>query len=157
MSAVIVSRAARLAAPVLLAATLVACSSSGSSSAEPVSAGKGTFCETVKALPTVMNDAKDPESAKVAYGKLVGTFQTLASQAPPEIAADMKLLAGFSSRGYELMKTYDFDLEKMSTDPAFETLGKEQASDGAKAASQRVDVYTKSTCGVDLSGVSTGG
>ncbi len=92
----------------------------------------------------------DSSGAKDALKKLTDTYQQLARSAPPEMAADMQLVAANAQRQYDILARNDFDLGKVPNDADYEKLSQDVRSDASVKAGEHLTTYANDACGVDV-------
>lgn len=151
----------RLRVPVVvLALTLSSCGSGGSTKSEPapplptteasttlVAGPGGQFCDLVRSyndkIVSLAPSLGDPEALRgllVDAGPVIDRARQIA---PPEVAADVSLLAESSRRLLARLQAVDFDFTKLPPE-AVQSLQTPEVA----AASQRLQAYTRSVCQV---------
>ena len=138
----------------LAAATLVACESKGTSTAD--------FCPTVEktaaaqvALAGLLNSqAPVPDEVHAALDSFRGLLSQMATAAPDELDANMLLVVnGFTAFDLGLQKV-DYDYNRLFTDPeaaaAAEIDMALMDAPATQAAMQAVDAYSLTECGIAL-------
>lgn len=140
----------RCVAPVLALVALGACSSSGGVAAPVTTHDSSAFCTTMRTLQDITAGVTDAESAKEGLKRLTATYQQLARTAPPELVADMQLVAANAQRQYDILARNDFDLDKVPNDADYAKLSADVRTDAAVKAGDHLSTYAKESCGVDV-------
>lgn len=135
-----------------LGLTVTACGGGGSSGSASGTANKTGYCNAARQVKQAGDAlAANPDGLNNAFA----TFDTLAAAAPGQIAPSVQTLRGFYGRVLTELGT-----TRPSQNPQALTNAVNDAAKGQenqlRAAGQQVTDYTKKTCGIDLSGSSSG-
>lgn len=151
-------------AAVTATALLAACgdddkkSSSGDDSDTTAAAGgeNDAYCARLESFE-LATDSLDstfanptPESMRTAFEAVEPLLESVASNAPAEIEADVTALSDPLAQMIALFRSYDWDFDAASMDPEYATLGAQLDSPESDAAEARVNAWALDTCGLDM-------
>ena len=116
--------------------------------------GKGgdDFCDLAKKYEEDFEDTGDANSSEnieKEFKELTAAIDKLADEAPEEIEADTKKIAGAFNEYNDLLEKYDYDFTKIPEDEA-EAISIENPD--VEAASNRVESYFEKVCKMDSDG-----
>ena len=116
--------------------------------------GKGgdDFCDLAKKYEEDFEDTSDSTSAddiEKEFSELTTAIDKLADEAPDEIEADTKKIAGAFKEYNDLLKKYNYDFSKI---PEAESEKISLQNPDVEAASNRVESYFEKVCGMDSDG-----
>jgi|GEM_PF-3344731 len=110
-----------------------------------------TYQDEGDAFDTLFSAADaDPAQMKAGFEKMGGMIDDLSSKAPADIKADVEIVAKATNALIDLLDKYDYDFMAMVSDEAasaeLETL---MGGDDVGAASERLDAWGETTCGIE--------
>jgi hypothetical protein len=112
--------------------------------------GGGDFCELAKKYEEDFDDTTGSSSSsddiEKEFEELTSAIDKLADEAPDEIEADTKKIAGAFKEYNDLLKKYDYDFAKI---PEAESQKITIQNPDVEAASNRVESYFEKVCGMD--------
>ena len=116
--------------------------------------GKGgdDFCDLAKKYEEDFEDTGDAgasEDIEKEFNELTSAIDKLADEAPGEIEADTKKIAGAFNEYNDLLKKYDYDFSKI---PEAESKEISIENPDVEAASNRVESYFEKVCKMDSDG-----
>ena len=136
------------------AATILgACGSDSGSSGGAVSDKE--FCGMIQAYKDKADSFdsaftnNDPKAIEEAFTTMQGVLHDLDSAAPASVKKDLDTMLSTIDRMIEIFDKYDWDFTKLATAPEFEELSTDLNGEEMTAASDRLDAYSKDTCGID--------
>jgi hypothetical protein len=128
---------------------LTACGDSGGKGG-----ASGSYCDLVRSYTSsnsALDDAftsGDAGALKTELNKLKPMLQTLQSQAPDEIKADVDLMATNLLKMIDVFDKYDYDMTKVAAAPEFADVSTAMTSDEVSKASDNLDKYESEVCGI---------
>lgn len=120
------------------------------SSTEFSGKGSADFCKMATALSdnaalAEIFSERDPAQLESKWGDFITALKTVTSTAPAEIRPDLETLTGGFERLGAALADDGWDLTKAQGDPAVQAA---MNTDEADAASERIDRYVTSVCGI---------
>ena len=94
-------------------------------------------------------DSTDPKDIENAFTTMQGVLHDLDDAAPAEVKEDLGVMVESVDRMIEIFDKYDWDFTKLATAPEFAELSAELEGQAMSDASDRLDAYSKDTCGID--------
>lgn len=131
-------------------------SSDGGSGDTAAAGGNDAYCAKAEAFE-LASDALDStfenpteESLRTAFETIEPLLQSLATDAPAEVQADVDTLSVPLLDLIELVRSYDWDFAAVQTDPAFADFNAELESAETTQAQDRMNAWALDTCGLDM-------
>lgn len=91
----------------------------------------------------------DPKAVEEAFTTMQGVLQDLESAAPSEVKSDLETMVTTVDRMIAIFDKYEWDFTQLAMAPEFEELSADLDSEEMAMASDRLDAYSKDTCGID--------
>ena len=91
----------------------------------------------------------DPKAVEEAFTTMQGVLHDLEKAAPADVKKDLDTMVTVIDRMIAIFDKYDWDFTKLAMAPEFEELSADLDSEEMSAASDRLDTYSKDTCGID--------
>lgn len=93
--------------------------------------------------------SNDPKEIETAFTTMQGVLHDLDDAAPSDVKKDLDVMLSTVDRMISIFDKYDWDFTKLATAPEFEELSADLDSQEMSDASDRLDAYSKDTCGID--------
>jgi ABC-type Zn uptake system ZnuABC Zn-binding protein ZnuA len=138
----------------LAAMTIGACGgdseSGGGDSAAAYCARIQAYKDETDKLDAIFDGDEPPSSddLKKAFTTAQDMVQDLAKRAPAEIKSDATLMSGNIDELVKVFEKYDWDIVALASSPDMEALDSIMSSTEADAASERLDKFSETSCGI---------
>ncbi len=115
----------------------------------------GAYCAKIKdykdksdELDAVFTDAPDATKVKEAFTTMQSMVHDLKTGAPAEIKADVAAMSAAIDNVVAIFSKYDWDFAALAAAPEFAELQDQIAGADMQAASDRLESYSATTCGI---------
>ena len=119
------------------------------------SSTSGAYCAKIKdykdksdELDSVFNDTPDATKVKEAFTTMQSMVHDLKTGAPAEIKADVAAMSTAIDNVVAIFSKYDWDFAALAAAPEFAELQDQIAGADMQAASDRLESYSATTCGI---------
>jgi len=91
----------------------------------------------------------DPKAIEEAFTTMQDVLHDLESAAPSDVKDDLETMVTIIDRMIAIFDKYEWDFTQLAMAPEFEELSADLDSEEMNGASDRLDSYSKDTCGID--------
>ncbi len=115
----------------------------------------GAYCARIQEykdksdeLDAVFTDAPDAKNVEAAFTKVQSMVHDLKTGAPAEIKADVDTMSDAIDNVVAIFSKYDWDFAALAAAPEFAELQDEFAGADMEGATERLEAYSETICGI---------